>query len=149
MRILLVALVLACAPPAAAQVTLDVRTFSRATAPHAPSLSAALTMFSSPPIISYGNGAVFIGTPSWSGINLVSVQAAVDAAPADTPMVRAKDAMGRTDGLAACLVEAFARALLPVLNDARQTPTTVRAAITADQVRTSLKAQIDALGCGG
>lgn len=141
----LAGLLLAAAPAAA----LEARAFSRATEPHAASLGAALAGVVPGSVhVSYTAPLVTIWAASWAGVSLPAVQAAVDAAPADTPTVRAKHDVDGTHGLAACLVEAFARALLPVLNDARTTPTTVRAAITADQVRTSLKAQIDALGCG-
>ena len=140
------ALVIVFAPSASA---LDARSFPRASAPHGPTLGAALAAIIPGSIhIRHEGGAVIIEAASFAGVNLTSVQAAVDAAPADTPAERAKNAVDTTQGLPACLVEAMARALVPTLNQTRTDPLTPKAAITADAVRTSLKAQIDALGCG-
>lgn len=139
------ALVTLLASPATA---LEARSFPRATAPYPPSLGTALAgVVPGSFHISY-NGAVVIEAADWTGVNLATVQSAVDAAVEDSAPERAKAAVDGTQGLPACLVEAMARALVPVLNQARTTPTTSFAAITADSVRTSLKAQVEALGCG-
>lgn len=130
-------------------LALESRSFPRATAPHAPTLGTALAPLIAGSVhIRHQSGQVFIEASSWTGVNLASVQAAVDAAQADTPPARAKAALDATQGRAACLIEAMARALVPVLNQARQTPSTTFAAITAAAVRASLKTEIDALGCG-
>lgn len=132
-----------------AAFALEVRSFPRATAPYAPSLGTALAgIIPGSFHLSYNGSAVVIEATDWTGVDLNAVQAQVDAAPADAASLHTKAAVDNTQGLAACLVEAMTRALLPVLNDARQNPTTVRSAITADQARTNLKAQIDVLGCG-
>lgn len=146
MRRVLVALTLVTLTATTA-MALEARTFPRATAPHIPSIDfVALGLPAAH--VRWTGGQVIVEAASWTGVNLTAVQAAIDAAPADTRAERSKAAVDGTQGLAACLVEAMARALVPTLNQTRTDPLTIKAAITAAQVRTALKTQIDTLGCG-
>lgn len=134
---------------------LEAQMFTRSsTAPHVPSLVTALNgvVAGSLHVNVTPNGANFtvtIGAGSWSGVNLSAVQAAVDAAPADTPATRAKaektDLTGRS-----CVRRAIAEVLLDEINVIRANIAALTLAPrTVAQMNTAIDAKIDALGCGG
>ena len=145
-RIALALVLMIVATPA---IALEARSFPRATVPYAPTLAINLAGLVAGSLhIRHQTGQVIIEAASWQGVNLSAVQAQVDAALADSAAMHAKYAVDGVQGLAPCLIEAMTRALLPVLNDARQNPLLIRSVITEDQARSNLKAQIDTLGCG-
>lgn len=130
---------------------LEARSFTRTGAlPHAPTLGASLAPYlnNQSAHIQGVPGGVVIEVGSWVGINLTAVQAEVTNAPADSAPVRAKAAMDTTQGITACFTEAMVRALVPTLNQTRIDPLAIKTSITADQVRTAIKTQIDTLQCG-
>jgi hypothetical protein len=153
MKQLLTALAfLLVAAPAAA---LEVQTFTRtATAPHVPTLAVAISPSLVPGSVHVNvvpNGAnyiVVIGATSWAGVTLSAVQAAVDAAPADTAAVRAKAEKASASDTNQCVRRAIAEVLLDEVNVIRAN---IAAASltprTLTQMNTAIDNKIDALGC--
>jgi pectin methylesterase-like acyl-CoA thioesterase len=136
-------------PPAAG--ALSDASFARATSPHMPSLAAALA-----PVIPgafhvrYQPGTVVIEANAWAGVDLAAVQSAVDAAPADTTVVRAKDEKAAIAGADHCLRRAYALVLLDEVNTIRANIAAASLAPrTVIQMNAAIDTKVDVLGCGG
>lgn len=120
--------------------------FPRVTAPHLPSLAVSITTELAKANagsfhLRYASGEVIVEQASWVGVTLATIQAAVDAAPADTAQLQAKDAV---DALPRYL-QAIVLVLVDEINRLRQNPTTVYPIITAAQAWSAVKAKVDTL----
>lgn len=145
------AFVLLVASPASA---LEERLFTRSgTVPHAPSLAAALVGTIPGTLLIQARASdtgivVSILANSWTGVNLTTVQAAVDAAPADTPALRAKTEKDKVRDLYLCVLRAIVLMTFDEVNTIRANiAASSLAPRTLSQLDTALDAKIDGLGC--
>jgi hypothetical protein len=121
-------------------IELSSKRFSRASAPHGPSLGAALQpLFPNMGVnVSYDVDVV-ISVADWTGVDLNSVQSAVNSAPDDSSRMRTKDAADSIPDV----LKAAMLVLLDAINIERAQHS--RPAITAAQFINQVKAKIDTL----
>lgn len=121
---------------------LEARSFPRATAPYLPTLGDAIRSLFQPAegfYLRWTGAAVIVECGNWTGVSNADVQAQVDAAPLDTPAVRAKaDADALTD-----VAKAAYLTLLDLVNVERARHGV--AAVTPAQFITAVKNKVDVL----
>lgn len=127
-------------------MAMQILTVVRATAPHLPTLAASLAPLlalanAGAAHLRYQNGAVIIEQGSFVGVDVPAVQAAVAAAPVDSPRLNAKAEIDQLP----VYFRATLLLLLDQVNTLRTTPLAVLPAITEAQMWTAIKAKVDTL----
>lgn len=121
-------------------MALATRRYARANAPHLASLVGTLTpLFPAGQGVHlhYEHGELVVEAENWTGVVDATVQTAVTAAPADTPVLQAQTDV---DELSLAL-RAVVLVLVDELNRLRTTPVAVFPAITPAQAWTAIKAK--------